>query len=164
MMSFLRNIRLLLLVLFSFLLAAPAAHANKQLTPEQVRDRIIHRGVSNRVHVLLKDGNEFYGKILSISPDHFRMQQKYDPYSFDIYGPQTTDVYYNEVLTLRAGMTAGEKWATAGMLAGVFGLAAFGIAWGIHESHQMRDDYNKTCAQMWNGVCPNPAVRFSFGH
>ena len=163
--SFVRNSRLVLIAVFVLTLFTPAARANKPLTPEQVRDRIIHRGVTNWVHVLLKDGSEYRGKILKIDPDSFRMQRVYDRYSYAIYGPDTVDVNYADVLTLRAGATAGEKWMAAGLTAVTVGGMAALIAWGIHESNQMKDDYNNSCAQMFGGTCPNPAaVKFRFGH
>lgn len=163
MWSSIRSMRLVSAVLLAAMFFPLAAYARTPMTPDEVRDRVVKRGINNGIGVLEKNGLELYGKVLSIGSDRFVMQV--------LYAPQVTEVMYADVADLRTGMTAGEKTFLFTSLGVAAGLAIYLTVHFVHTSNDMKNQYNQQCAQMFNGVCPNPAaagsgggMQFRFGH
>jgi hypothetical protein len=113
------------LLVCAMVTASVPAYAAKPLTPQQVHERILKRGIGNWVGVELQNGTAFAGRIVSADEESFGLQLHNDP--------AITPVRYSDVVNLHMGLSNG---AFVGfMIAGIGGVAAM-AAVGFYEVHK----------------------------
>jgi len=110
-------------------LVAPsmAYAAPKPLTPEQVHQRLLKRGLGNWVYVQLDNGVVLAGRIVTIEAQSFSLQLHNDP--------EITPLLYSDIVELKTGPSKAAMWTIVG--AGIGGMVALALV-AHHEMSNMK--------------------------